>query len=93
MFVPFNILTSKNKKFFVCKVLLCNILNIEKMRIETAQNKLIENLNLNDNKGKHDNHLIKLTNELKVLIQTHCKESLPHSGSHYTRQHTKLNCL
>lgn len=48
------------------------------------------NANLNDNRGKHDNHAVKLTDELKDLIRTHC-ESLPHSESHYTREHSKLN--
>ena len=73
----------------VCQKFLCNLLNIGKSRFETIRNKLLNNITLNDNRGKHENQVVKLTDELKKLIQQHC-ESIPHSESHYDREDTTL---
>lgn len=74
----------------VCKTFLCKVFNVGKARIETVQKKLSTNTTLDDNRGKHDNHIQKLTDEVKTVIQSHC-ESLPHSESHYSRENSKLN--
>ena len=67
-----------------------NVFNITEDRIKTVQKKIANQKPLADERGNHDNHFTKLTNDIKNLIQLHC-ESLPHSESHYSRENTKLN--
>lgn len=74
----------------VCKQFLMNVLNISKSRIETVQQKIMNDEPLSDRRGHHDNHTLKLDEDVRKLIQSHC-ESLPHSESHYARADTKLN--
>lgn len=72
----------------ICKTFLSKLSNIGKRRIETVQKKLL-NFNLHDDRGNHENHIVKLSSEVKSLIHLHC-ESLPHAESHYTREDSKL---
>lgn len=67
----------------VCQKFLLNCLNIEHKRIETVQRKLKTGQTLKDNRGRHENHFIVLTEEVKALIHRHCN-LIQHSVSHYT---------
>lgn len=82
----FSNLTSN---FSVCRKFLCNIFQIDKSRFGVIQKKLANNETLNDQRGKHDNHTVKLTDDIKILIERHC-ESIPNSESHYRREHSNL---
>lgn len=74
----------------VCKVFFCNVIGITKNRIFTVQQKIISDSSLKDQRGKHDQHVVKLTETVKTLILVHC-ESIPHKPSHYKREETTLN--
>ena len=45
---------------------------------------------LHDKRGSHGNQKLKLTEEVKQLIHTHCA-SLPHTETHYSSNQTKLH--
>ena len=64
----------------ICKKFVMNVFNITEDRIKTVQLKIANQKPLADERGNHDNHFTKLTNDIKNLIQLHC-ESLPHSVS------------
>ena len=66
----------------VCKIFLCNVLGVNKSRIENVQQKVIQNQSLADNRGNNQNHSVRLRDDIKKLIQQHC-QSLPHSVSHF----------
>ena len=61
-----------------------------KSRIENVQQTVTQNQSLADNRGNHQNHSVRLTENIKTLIEQHC-QSLPHSESHYSREDSKLN--
>lgn len=58
-----------SRNFPVCKKFLCHLFQIDKSRFGVMQKKLLNNENLNDLRGKHDNHNIKLTDDVKRLIR------------------------
>lgn len=64
----------------VCQAFLCRLLQINKGRFTTIQKKLISNVSLQDKRGTHSHHILKLTEKVKMLIKEHCL-SLPHSQS------------
>ncbi|KAJ8674915.1 hypothetical protein QAD02_010701 [Eretmocerus hayati] len=72
----------------VCQKFLCNLLQIKQGRLATVQHKLKNNIPLKDFRGNHDGRKVKLSDELKLLIQEHC-ESMDHSTSHYTSSSLK----
>lgn len=74
----------------ICKQFLCNVLNVGFTRLRTVQNKILNNEDLNDERGKHGNQQEKLTDDMKELILIHC-QSMPHRESHYKRETTALN--
>ena len=75
----------------VCNKFICNVFCIGKRRVDTIQKKIITNTETVDGlRGKHGNHVIKLTEDVKILIQEHCN-SILHFELHYSREDTKLN--
>lgn len=80
----------KTTNISVCQKFLCHLLQINKGRFATVQRKIITNEALDDNRGKHENHFKKLTEDIKELILLHC-ELLPHSQSHYKHETSNLN--
>ncbi|KAJ8671107.1 hypothetical protein QAD02_002366 [Eretmocerus hayati] len=72
----------------VCRKFLCSVLQIKRGRLTTIQNKLVKNQSLKDCRGKHENHNLKMTIELKNLIKTHC-ETFDHASTHYTSSSLK----
>lgn len=66
----------------VCKNFLKGVLKLSDKRFRVIQQKIIKGQSLHDRRGKHGNHAVKLTNELKDMIKQHC-EAIPHSESHY----------
>lgn len=85
---PYSFHSSSNQ-YPVCKKFLCNLLNIGRERFATVQKKIKNNENIGDDRGKHDNHLLLLSPELKKIIHDQCL-SIPHSESHYSREKTEL---
>ena len=73
----------------VCQKFLCTLLNIKKGRFASIQKKLLNNKSLQDNRGTRNNRIVRLTDELKKMINEHCL-LIPHSESHYSRECTKL---
>lgn len=73
----------------VCSRFLCNLIQITQDRLRTVQNKKKQNETLGDKRGKHENHAVKLSEQLKQLIREHC-ESFPHTESHYASEKTNL---
>ena len=45
---------------------------------------------MHDLRGKHDKHVVRLTDDVKTLIRQHC-DSITHPESHYTREDSELN--
>lgn len=74
----------------VCKKFICDVLSLGRRRIEILQKKMLLKQSLDDARGKHDKHLVKLSNDVQELIKIHC-ESIPHQRSQYTRESTTLN--
>ena len=66
------------------------MLGIGQGRFTSIQKKLNANQSLHDLRGKHDKHVVRLTDNVKTLIRQHC-DSIPHSESHYTREDSELN--
>lgn len=83
-------ISCKGEKIPVCKTFLVNLFQINKRRLEVVQNKLIMSLSLDDMKGRHDSRPNKISEEVWILVQEHCK-SLPHKQGHYVRKDTSLN--
>lgn len=83
---------SLTKHFSVCQKLLCNLLDIRRSRFASIQKKMLNNESLQDNRGKHQNHVIRLSDELKEIIAEHCS-SIPHSKSHYFKGKSGLLCF
>ena len=79
----------RSEKVVVCKTFFTNVISVSKDRIATVQKKVLSNETLADTRGKHENHFVKLTDDLKCLIKIHC-ESIPSTPPHYTRENTKL---
>lgn len=44
---------------------------------------------MHDRRGKHENHVIKLSDDVKQLIELHCL-TIPHSESHYGSEKSNL---
>lgn len=80
---------SQIERISVCQHFLCKLLNIGRKRIRTVQSKAEKNEYIGDNRGKHENRVIRLTDEVKELIIAHCS-SIPQSESHYTREKSSL---
>lgn len=80
---------SQRRNAIVRQKFLCNTLQIKKGRFATIQKKLLNGESLQDKRGKHENHPIPLTEEIKELINYHCN-LIPNSESHYCREKTSL---
>lgn len=74
----------------VCKVFIANLFQVDDSRIKTVQEKISKGSSLADGRGKHGNQKVKLTDDIKTLIHSHC-ESLPHHQAHYSLEKTQLN--
>ena len=74
----------------ICQKFICNVFGIGVKRIKTVQKKIKSGETMEDKRGRHMNQKVKLTDDLKTLIQVHYK-SIPHSESHYSRENSKLN--
>lgn len=73
----------------VCQKFLLTLLSVGKGRFTGIQKKLLNNESLQDNRGLHSKRTVRLTEELKQLIQEHCLQ-IPHSPSHYNSKNTQL---
>ncbi|XP_043469861.1 uncharacterized protein LOC122503403 [Leptopilina heterotoma] len=82
-------LLHESKNIPICQKFLCEVLNIGIKRIRTVQNKILNKDTVCDLRGKHGNHVVKLNEDLKELIEIHCI-SIPHRSSHYRRENTGL---
>ena len=80
---------TQKERISVCQNFLCKVLDIGRKRIRVLQSKIGKNESLADNRGRHENHVIRLTDEVKNLIEEHCL-SIPHSESHYRREKSSL---
>ena len=78
-----------NKKVVVCRIFLCQTLNINSGRFITLQNKIRNNKSLCEKRGG-TTHFRKLTDDLKSDIHEHC-ECLLHTPFHYRREYSSLN--
>lgn len=65
------------------------MLQIEKARLSTVQEKILKGENVKDLRGKHMNHKVKLTDGVKELIRQNCL-SIHHQESHYSRESSSL---
>ena len=89
--LPWNYYCRHNgTTIMVCQKFICNVFGIGAKRIKTVQKKIKSGETMEDKRGRHMNQKVKLTDDLKTLIQVHCK-SIPHSESHYSRENSKLN--
>ncbi|XP_043483482.1 uncharacterized protein LOC122511964 [Leptopilina heterotoma] len=77
------------QKRIVCQQFLCNVFQIKQGRFTTIKKKLSNHESCNDKRGRHGNNSIRLTEDVKQLIQEHCN-SIPHSELHYRREETSL---
>lgn len=59
-------------------------------KLKTVQEKMKMKDPLSNKRGIQENQPVKLTEDVKSLIQVHCR-SIPHHESHYSREKTKLN--
>ena len=73
----------------VCQKFLCDLLQVGKGRFVTVQKKLKNNDSLEDYRGSHDNHLVRLTDDIKQMILDHCL-SIPLRDSQYVREKSSL---
>lgn len=73
----------------VCQKFLCSLLKIKKGRFAPIQKKIKNNESLENNTGKHSNHSMRLSEDLKKIIDEHCS-SIPHSQSHYSLERSQL---
>lgn len=64
------------------------VLGIGAKRTRSVQGKIIRGENLTDNRGKHQNHVVKLTKTLQDMILEYCK-LIPHKQSHYRQEYTQ----
>ena len=74
----------------VCQNFLCKLLKINKGRFAYNQKKLKNNKMLDDDRGKHTNHVKHLSEDLMKTIKEHCL-LIPHSKSHYKLERSSLN--
>ena len=72
----------------VCRQFLLNFLQLTKSRFESVRKKILRNESQEDFRGKHSNHPLKLSDEIKIFIREHC-DLLPSSDSHYTTSSLK----
>ena len=72
----------------ICLNFLSTLIQIGHSRFKTVQKKLKENESLQDKRGKHKTHTLKVTEECKKLIREHC-ESFSHTQSHYSPEKNK----
>ena len=57
--------------------------------MRTVQIKILNNETLSDRRGENIIHNLKLTDDVKELIISHC-DSIPHRQSHYSHEYTSL---
>lgn len=76
----------------ICKDFLLKVLSLGKGRLATVQKKMLADEDFNDLRGGQVNQTLKLTDEVKKLINLHC-QSMPHQKSHYCRESTSLNYI
>ena len=65
-------------------------LNLSQKKLRIVQGKMLNGESLVDGRGMHENRKVKLTDQVKQLIQEHCLTKA-HQKSHYLRESTKLN--
>ena len=63
-------------------------LNLSQKRLRIVQGKMLNGESLVDGRGTHENRKVKLTDQVKQLIQEHCL-TMAHQKSHYTRESTE----
>ena len=80
---------TQKERIPVCQHFLCSVLDIGRKRIRVVQSKVAKNESLEDDRGTHKNHVIRLNDTVKNLIQEHCL-SIPHNESHYSREKSSL---
>ena len=51
--------------------------------------KMVNNESVKDSCGKHQNHMFRLTEDVRKMIDEHCM-SIPHSQSHYKSEKSDL---
>ena len=73
----------------ICRQFFLSVLQVSAMRIRTIREKILNNVDLNDKRGRYEHFKI-LSTPLVKLIRKHC-ESLPHHKSHYYLERTALN--